>query len=80
VAKYELSPGFAFTITFDDGQLVLHIPEQGNAPLFPMSESAFFLKTSNYEFSFNMNSDGEVVSMTMHPDGGDDVICKKIEE
>lgn len=80
VAKYELSPGFAFTITCDDGQLMLHIPEQGSAPLFPKCDNAFFLKTSNYEFSFNTGSDGEVVSMTMHPDGGDDVICNKIEE
>ena len=27
-----------------------------------------------------INEDGEVGSMTMHPDGGDDVICKKVVE
>ncbi len=31
-----------------------------------------------YEFTFNTNEAGEVESMTLHPDGGDDVICKRV--
>jgi len=79
VAKYELSPGMALTVVKEDGQLILQIPNQGNVPLLPKSQSAFFIKDSEYEFSFNVNDAGKVESMTMHPDGGDDVICKKIE-
>jgi hypothetical protein len=78
VAKYELSPGMILTVINKDSQLILQIPNQGNAPLLPRSQTAFFIKGSEYEFSFNVNAAGEVESMTMHPDGGDDVICKKV--
>ena len=78
LAKYELSPGMTLTVIKKDNQLILQIPNQGDIPLLPKSQTAFFIKGSVYEFSFNVNDDGEVESMTMHPDGGDDVICKKI--
>lgn len=80
VAKYALSPGMTLTVIKKDNQLILQIPNQGDVPLLPKSQTAFFIKGSVYEFSFNVNDAGEVESMTMHPDGGDDVICKKIED
>ncbi len=64
----------------NDNQLILQIPEQGKVPLLPRSQNYFFINGSVYEFTFNINEAGEVESMTMHPDGGDDVICKKIED
>ncbi len=78
--KYELSPGFVFTVIKNDNQLVLQIPEQGDVPLFPRSQIDFFISRSVYEFTFNKNVNGIIESMTMHPDGGDDVICKRVEE
>jgi len=78
LAKYELSPGMLLTVINKDNQLILQIPNQRDVPLFPKSQTAFFIKGSVYEFSFNVNDAGEVESMTMHPDGGDDVICKKV--
>ncbi len=80
LAKYELSPGMILTVIKKDSQLILQIPNQGDIPLLPKTQTAFFIKGSVYEFSFNVNDAGEVESMTMHPDGGDDVICKKVEE
>ncbi|MBT5420169.1 MAG: DUF3471 domain-containing protein, partial [Candidatus Cloacimonetes bacterium] len=80
LAKYELSPGMILTVIKKDSLLILQIPNQGETPLLPKSPTAFFIKGSVYEFSFNVNDAGEVVSMTMHPDGGDDVICKKVVE
>ena len=76
VGKFELSPGFLFTVIKNDSQLILQIPEQGDIPLLPRSPNEFFIIGSVYEFSFNVNEAGELESMTMHPDGGDDVICK----
>lgn len=80
VAKYELSPAMALTVVKKDSQLILQIPGQGDIPLLPRSHHEFFIKGSEYEFYFNVNDSGEIESMTMHPDGGDDVICKKIED
>lgn len=80
LAKYELSPGMTLTVIKKDNQLILQIPKQGDIPLLPKSQNEFFIKGSLYEFSFNVNDTGEVESMTMHPDGGDDVICKKVAE
>jgi Domain of unknown function (DUF3471)/Beta-propeller repeat len=80
VAKYELSPGFVFTVIKNDSQLILQVPEQGDVPMFPRSQNDFYIKKSVYEFTFNTNEAGGVESMTMHPDGGDDVICKKIAD
>ena len=80
VGKFELSPGFIFTVIKKDNQLILQIPEQGEVPLLPRSQNDFFIKRSVYEFTFNTNEAGKVESMTMHPDGGDDVICKKKED
>lgn len=78
LAKYELSPGMILTVIKKDDQLILQIPKQGDIPLLPKSQTAFFIKGSVYEFSFNVNDSGKVESMSMHPDGGDDVICKKV--
>ncbi len=80
VAKYELSPGMILTVINKDSQLILQIPGQGDIPLLPKSQTTFFIKGSPYEFSFNINDTGEIESMTMHPDAGDDVICKIIED
>jgi len=80
VGKYELSPGFVFTVIKKEEQLILQIPGEGEVPLLPRSQIDFFIKGSMYEFTFNTNEAGEIESMTMHPDGGDDVICKRVEE
>lgn len=80
VGKYELSPGFVLTISKPDNHLKLHVPKQGEVPIFPKSQNQFFLKTSEIELTFNINEAGEVESMTVHPDGGDDIITKKIED
>ena len=77
VGKYEMSPGFVLTVIRKENQLILQAPEQGDIPIYPKSQSEFYINKSVYEFTFNTNDAGEVESMTMHPDGGDDVICKR---
>ena len=80
VGKYEVSPGFVFTVIKNDNQLILQIPEQGEVSIHPRNQIDFFIKGSVYEFTFNITDAEHAESMTMHPDGGDDVICKRIEE
>jgi hypothetical protein len=80
VGKYEVTPGFVFTVIKNENQLILQIPEQGEVSIFPKSQNDFYINRSVYEFTFNINEAQEVESMTMHPDGGDDVICKKVSE
>ncbi len=80
LAKYALSPAMILTVVKKEGRLILQIPGQGEVTLLPRSQTEFFIKASEYEFYFNVNVAGEVESMTMHPDGGDNVICKKIED
>jgi hypothetical protein len=80
VGKYEVSPGFLLTISFADSLLKLQIPEQGEGNIFPKSQNEFYIKTSVLELTFNVNEAGEVESMTVHPDGGDDIICKRVVE
>lgn len=80
VGKYELSPGFTLTVIKNDNKLILQIPGQGDVPIFPRSQNDFYINKSVYEFTFNTNEGDEAESMTMHPDGGDDVICKRLED
>ena len=80
IGKYELSPGFIFTVIKNDNQLILQVPKEGDIPIFPKSQNEFYINKSVYEFTFNINEAGEAESMTMHPDGGDDVICKRLED
>jgi len=80
VGKYELSPGFFLTISKPEKQLKLHVPKQGEVFIFPKSKNDFFIKKLAIELTFNINEAGEVESMTVHPDGGDDVICKKVAD
>jgi len=83
--KYEMSPGFILGIIKNDSQLTWQIPEQGTTPkqelaIFPKSQNEFFIKGSAYELSFIINETGEVESMAVHADGGDPIICKKVED
>jgi len=80
VGIYEIRPEFNLTVTKNESQLKLAITGQGEGFLFPKSQNEFYAKTSVLEFTFNINEAGEVESLTVHPDGGDDIIAKRIED
>ena len=80
VGKFEVSTGFILTVIKNESQLILQTPGQDDIPIFPRSQIDFYINKSVYEFTFNINEAGEVESMTMHPDGGDDVVCKRVED
>lgn len=80
VGKYEIRPGFYLTVIKNDSQLILQITGQGDVPIFPRSQNDFFIKGSEVELTFNINEAGEIESLTVHPDGGDDFFAKRIED
>jgi len=80
VGEYEVSPGFTLTISKYGNQLKVKPTGRKEGPIFPKSQNDFYVKVSEVEFTFNINEDGEVVSLTVHPDGGDDIICKKLAD
>ena len=77
VGKYEVSPGFTLTISKYGSQLKVQATGRKEGPIFPKSQNDFYIKGSEVELTFNINEAGEVKSLTVHPDGGDDIICKK---
>lgn len=76
VGDYELAPGFILTITMDDGQLFAQATGQQKFPLYPKSQTAFFLKTIAATIDFEKNADGEVQRLVLHQ-GGRDTPAKK---
>ena len=80
VGKYEMNPGFILTIRRYGNQLKVQATGQGEGPIYPKSQKSFYVKVSPVEFTFNINDAGEVESLSVHPDGGDDIVCKKVVE
>jgi len=74
--KYELMAGFILTINKYDSQLKIQVPGQGEGTIIPISQNKFGLKGIDAQLTFNTNEAGEVVSMTLHQHGMDN-ICKK---
>ena len=60
VGDYELRPGFVLSITLDGDQLMAQATGQGINPIFPKSETRFFLKVIEAELEFAI--DGESTS------------------
>lgn len=78
VGRYELTPAFHIDITREADQLSLQATGQPRFPIFPTSETAFFLKVVDAQITFNRNEAGEVESLTLHQNG-QDVTGKKVE-
>ncbi len=71
VGTYELSPKFSITYTLEGDQLMTQATNQGKFPLFPESETKFFLKIVDAETEFFTNDKGEVSYMVLYQGGRD---------
>ncbi len=80
VGEYEMRPNFILSVRRYDNQLKIQATGQGEGPIYPKSQNSFYLNVSPVEFTFNVNEVGKVVSMTVHPNGGSDIICKIKED
>ena len=74
---YALAPGFAITVTLENGKLMAQATDQPKFQLFAERENYFFLKAVEAQVEFVKGSDGKVESMILHQ-GGRNVPGKKI--
>ncbi|MDA3952336.1 MAG: serine hydrolase [Bacteroidales bacterium] len=78
VGKYELKPGFIFSVSFNDGKLFCELTGQSKLELAPISESEFILKEVEAKISFSKNSNQEIEKLILHQ-GDQEVPANKIE-
>src|SRR5262249_10983488 len=71
VGTYEFTPAFSIATTLEDGHLMTQATNQPKFPIFPESETKFFLKTVDAEVEFIKNEKGEVTQMVLHQGGRD---------
>ena len=76
--KYELAPSFILTIRHEPGQLYAQATGQPEFPIFPSSETKFYLKVVEAQIEFNKNESGEIESLTLYQNGRE-TPGKKIE-
>jgi CubicO group peptidase (beta-lactamase class C family) len=66
---YALSPEFSIVITLEDGQLFQQGTGQGKHPIYPESETQFFLAVVDVQFDFLRGPDGKVTSFVLREKG-----------
>ncbi len=78
VGKYELKPGFIFSVSFSDGKLFCEPTGQSKLELLPISESEFILKEVKAKISFSKNSNQKIDKLILHQ-GDKEIPAHKIE-
>ena len=76
--EYELKPGFILTVTVEQDQLFTQATGQAKFPIYPSSETDFFLKVVEAQISFVKDKEGRVTQLVLHQ-GGADLPAKKIK-
>jgi CubicO group peptidase (beta-lactamase class C family) len=65
VGEYEIAPGFILAVTKEGDKLISQATGQPKSELFPESETVFFVKDANAQFTFVKDQKGDVVQVTM---------------
>jgi hypothetical protein len=68
---YELTPTFSITITLENGQLMERTTNQRKFPLFPESQSKFFLKVVDAQIEFFGEVNGQISHLVLHQNSHD---------
>jgi CubicO group peptidase (beta-lactamase class C family) len=76
VGDYQLAPNFVVAITLAGDQLSEQATGQKACPIFPESNTEFFLKAVDAQISFKEDSAGKVTGLVFHQ-GGHNVPGKK---
>lgn len=69
VGIYQLTPQHTITMRFAGGQLTTQLTGQPAFPIFPESETKFFLKVVDAQLEFAKDTDGRVTHVTLHQNG-----------
>jgi CubicO group peptidase (beta-lactamase class C family) len=68
---YEIAPTFSITITLENGQLMEQTNNQRKFPLFPESQSKFFMKVVDAQLEFFTTDAGQVSHLILHQNDHD---------
>ncbi len=77
VGEYELGPGFSIVITMENEELFLQATGQPRVPIFPESDTSFFLEAVDAQVTFTRD-DGENVTGLILYQGGMELPAPKI--
>jgi CubicO group peptidase (beta-lactamase class C family) len=69
VGAYQLAPNVTNTIRLVDDHLTTQLPNQPEIPLFPESETKFFLKVVNAQVEFFKDASGRVTHLIIYQNG-----------
>ena len=69
VGRYELAPGFVFTVTREENRYFAQLTGQGRAEIFPETEADFFYKIVDAQITFVTDGAGKVTSLILHQNG-----------
>jgi len=65
VGEYEIAPGFILKVTREGDKLVSQATGQPKSEMFPESETVFFVKDANAQFTFVKDDKGAVVQVNI---------------
>lgn len=71
VGTYQLAPDFSFTFTLEGNQLMTQATDQPKIPVYPESQTRFFLKAVDAEIEFFPGDNGKVSYLILHQGGKD---------
>jgi CubicO group peptidase (beta-lactamase class C family) len=77
VGTYELGPDFSVAFTLDGDQLMTQATNQPKFPVFPESETKFFLKVVDAEVEFVSDGKGSISYVVLHENGHESKGMKK---
>ncbi len=69
VGKYQLAPDFHIEITLEKSRLFAQATAQPRFELFPKNELEFYLKVVDAQIKFNVDKEGEAVSLALFQNG-----------
>lgn len=78
VGEYALAPAFTITIRLEGDQLIQQATGQDAYPIFPASQTRFYLKVADAQMAFHTDDTGTVTGMTLYQ-GGMELPGKKIK-
>jgi CubicO group peptidase (beta-lactamase class C family) len=71
VGRYEFGPGMLMTITRGGNQLFGQLTGQGSIPIYPESETEFFVRVVDAQITFRTDTQGRVNALVLHQLGRD---------
>jgi CubicO group peptidase (beta-lactamase class C family) len=77
VGTYELAPTFSIVVTLENNQLMAQATNQPKFPIFPQSETEFFLKLVDAQLEFFKDDKGQTSYLMLHQNGHDAKGVKK---